>query len=133
MPGRQVIGLARVKEYLNAIAGVRGGISTSPHRRFWNLNYQAFVDGEVPNVVRDGQPVPIIKKIDPLQSPFFLILQSDWCNLPQMPTGGPFITEADFEVDLPDRAALTGLEIQTDLATWLTNGYPETAPNSTPP
>jgi hypothetical protein len=133
MPGRSVVGFAQVKDYLNAIADAHGGISTSPHRRFWNQSYRAFVDGEVPNVTCAGQPVPIINKTDPLQSPFFLILQGDWCNLPQMPTGGPYITEADFEVDLPDGSAATGPEIMTDLAAWLTNGYPEHAPSSSPP
>jgi hypothetical protein len=125
MPGRSVIGFARVKDYLNAIADAHGSISASPHRRFWNLGYQAFVAGDVPNVACNGQPVPIINKSDPSQSPFFLILQSDWCNLPQMPAGGPFITDADFEVDRPDGSAVTGSEIQADLAAWLVNGFPE--------
>jgi ferredoxin len=56
MPGRSVIGFARVKDYLNAIADAHGGISTSPHRRFWNLSYQAFVDGDVPNVTTHVPP-----------------------------------------------------------------------------
>jgi hypothetical protein len=133
MPGRSVVGFARVKDYLNAIADAHGRISTSPHRRFWNLSYQIFVDGQVPNVTCDVQPVPIIDKSAPLQSPFFLILQAEWCGMPQMPAGGPFITDADFEVDLPDGSVVTGSEIVADLVAWLTNGYPERAPSSSPP
>jgi hypothetical protein len=43
--------------------------------------------------------------------------------------GSPFITEADFEIDLPDGSAVTGPEIEADLAAWLANGFPEHAPS----
>jgi hypothetical protein len=125
MPG--VVSFSRVQSYLNAIADANGAIASSPHRRFWNTGYQAFVDGILPNVQCSGSPVPIIDKADPNRSPFFLILQGAWCNMPQMPRGGPYITEDSFEVDLPDGTAATGHEIRDDLANWLSSGFPENA------
>ena len=126
--GGIVIDFARVKQYLDAIADANGEIATSPHRRFWNVDYQAFVVGKVPNVVAGGQPVPIIDHRDPLRSPFFLILQGGWGGLPQMPTAGPYITDPTFEVDLPDGSAASGQEILAGLTAWLQNGYPEHSP-----
>jgi hypothetical protein len=123
-----VIDFARVKQYLNAIADANGEISTSPHKRFWSVAYQAFVGGQVPNVAINGHPVPIIDESDPVQSPFFLILQGGWSGLPQMPQGGPYITDLNFEVDLPDGSAATGQEILNDLAAWLQYGFPEYRP-----
>jgi hypothetical protein len=129
MPGEDIISFRRVQAYLNAIADAHGAIQSSPHRRFWNVAYLDFVDDQVPNVACNNQPVAIINRRSPFESPFFLILQGQWCDLPQMPRGGPYITEPNFEVDLPDGTAVTGPEILADLTSWLTNGYPEHAPD----
>ena len=43
---------AKVKLYLDAIADASGGIGGSPHRKFWNVPYQSFIDGDVPGESR---------------------------------------------------------------------------------
>ena len=129
MPDEDIINFKRVQDYLNAIADAHGAIQSSPHRRFWNVVYLDFVDDPVPNVACNNQPVPIINRSRPIESPFFMILQGQWCGLPQMPRGGLFITEPNFEVDLPDGTAVTGTEILTGFSTWLANGFPEHAPD----
>jgi hypothetical protein len=125
MPDGNIISFKRVQSYLDAIADAHGEIQSSPHRRFWKVGYLEFISGQVPNVLSNDEPVLIISRAEPIQSPFFLILQGAWGGLPQMPRGGPYITEADFEVDLPDGSAVTGREILANLTTWLANGFPE--------
>jgi hypothetical protein len=121
-----------VKQYLDAIADASGAIDGSPHKRFWNVPYQSFIDGIVPGgdeVQCKGSPTPIINKADPAQTPFYLLLTQTggWCGFNQMPDGGPFITDKnpDYSVTLADGTTVSGDKIQADLLEWLTNGFPE--------
>jgi hypothetical protein len=43
----------------------------------------------------------------------------------QMPDGGPFITEVNYQVTLPDGTVVGGATIVHDLLDWLSNGFPE--------
>src|SRR5262245_44556948 len=97
------ITFARVQQYLDAIADKAIlDIGSSSHQRFWGVTYHQFINGVVPggtDVECKGQATLIINKNDPLQTPFFLILtQQQWCNINQMPEGGPFVTDADYTV-----------------------------------
>jgi len=125
-----------IKNYLNAIADKSGIIAGSPHKRFWNIPYQNFVTGNVPHATcDDGSAVPIMNNnkvnpmLDPLKSPFYRILfdQAGVCGNPQMPEGGPLITEAGYSVTLPDGTTITGAQIQSNINSWLSNGFPEIA------
>lgn len=124
------ISFVRVKIYLDAIAAqAANDINNSPHNTFWNLSYTDFVNGNIPHVTCNGQPIPLINKADPKNSAFFVILTNaaGFCNKRQMPGGGPFITDAGYTVNLPDGTAVTGQQIQNDLSNWLGNGFPEMA------
>jgi hypothetical protein len=118
-----------IKTYLDAIAANTGlDIDTAPpHFRFWNITYNDFITGSVPHVLCKGNPIPIIDRAQPLQSPFFTILidPAGFCGKPQMPGGGPFITEAGYQLLLPDGTAITGQQIQDNISSWLSNGFPE--------
>jgi hypothetical protein len=69
----------------------------------------------------------MIDKGNPAQTPFYLILTTPagWCGKAQMPEGGPFITDRNYQVTLADGTTVTGAKIQQDLLEWLTNGYPQ--------
>ena len=124
---------AKVQAYLNAIADNPNNtmsINGSPHGRFWNVSYELFTTGNVPGgdlVQCNNAPIPIIDRNHPEQSPFFLILSSaaGFCNISQMPLGGPYITDADYQVTLADGEVVTGQQIAADLFSWLTNHYPK--------
>ena len=124
---------ARVKMYLDAIAdnpADSGDINASPHGRFWNVPYAQFISSTVPGGSRvhcNNNPIPIIDQANPSQTPFFLILTdpAGFCGISQMPAGGPFITDAGYQVTLSDGTNVTGAQIQTDLLDWLSNGFPE--------
>lgn len=122
-----LIGFSTVQAYLNAVAEANGGILSSPHRAFWNVSYDHFMNGIVPDVKCNGNAVPIINREAPLQSPFFVIMTTStgWCGKRQMPGGGPFITDEKFQFTLPDGSTVTGKQIREDLATWLQNNCPE--------
>jgi hypothetical protein len=119
--------------YLEAIANNPndvGDINQSPHGRFWNVPYKQFVTGTVPGgqqVECNNNPTPIINSGNPSQSPLFLILTdpNGFCGMPQMPEGGPFITDANYQVTLSDGTTVTGAQIQQDMLNWLTNGFPQ--------
>ena len=72
--------------------------------------------------------MPILDHAKPLDSPFFLILinPDGWCDLPQMPEGGPFITDSGYFVTLQNGTDITGQEIRDNIASWLSSGFPET-------
>src|SRR5438132_3593373 len=120
---------AKIQAYLNAIINHpdTNPIENSPHQAFWNdVARDQFVNGVVPHVKCNTQPIPIIDKTSPLNSPFFLILTNStgFCNKRQMPGGGPFITDQDYKVTLPDGTTVTGQQIQDDIHDWLSNGFP---------
>lgn len=125
---------ADVLNYLNAIADKSGVIAGSPHKRFWNIPYDRFITDPVPHVTcDDGSPILIMNNnilhpgLDPLKSSFYTILieQLGVCGNPQMPEGGPMITEAGYQVTLPDGTSISGLDIQKNIKSWLMDGFPE--------
>jgi hypothetical protein len=127
MPLTSRILFPTVQVYLNAVADkAANAIDDSPHVRFWNIPYDQFINGIVPGVKCKGNPVPIIDKTDPLNSPFFVILTNanGWCRKRQMPGGGPFITDPGYSVTLAEGTSVTGQKIQDDLADWLAHGFP---------
>jgi len=129
--------------YLDAIADNANGLmSKAPHGFWWHQNpaeesspylaYNDFVTGTVNGVTdNQGNPVPIIgtdsKQTDPLQSTFYLLLTTEGGNgtFPQMPKGGPFITDSDFSVELNNGVTVSGAQIMANLKEWLSNGYPD--------
>jgi hypothetical protein len=128
--------------YLDAIANnANGDVASAPHGYWWHVNqdinqaplaYNDFVTGTVFGVTgSSGNPIPIIgtdsKQTDPLQSEFYILLSTPNGSggFPQMPKGGPFITDAGFSVTLSDNATVTGAQIMTNLEEWLGHGYPE--------
>lgn len=122
----QNINYRDIQMYLNAIAGnALGDMDNSPHARFWQIPYDSFINGNVPNTKCNAQDIPLINKNDPINSAFLLILKSTWCNKRQMPDGGPLITEVDYAVTLEDGTIISGQQIQDNIASWLVNGFPE--------
>jgi hypothetical protein len=113
-----------VQAYLDAIAAKNGAIDGSPHGAFWQVDYATFTTGNVPGVVPS---VSIMNQQAPLQSPFFVILTNSngWQGNPQMPDGGPYITDAGYQVTLADGTQLTGQQIIDNLTEWLNNGFPQ--------
>jgi hypothetical protein len=125
------INFARVQAYLNAIAGAANGdITFSPHKDFWNVDYATFQAGMVPHVTcppgAGGQPIPNLAPGDRMQSAFNLILRTaaGFCTMPQMPAGGPFITDNGYSVNV-NGVNVTGQQILDDLRDWLQKGAPE--------
>jgi hypothetical protein len=45
--------------------------------------------------------------------------------IPQMPAGGPFVTDAGYQATLSNGKTLSGQEIQGTIADWLANGFPK--------
>jgi hypothetical protein len=123
---------AKVKQYLTAIAdnpSNAGNVDNSPHGRFWNVTYHEFTTGDVPggnDVECNGTASKIIDTAHPDQSPFYLALTAPtgWCNLGQMPEGGPFITDKGYQVTI-NGTNILGSKIKSDLLEWLQNGFPE--------
>ena len=120
-----MIGFKDVQAYLDAIAKKNGHLGNSPHGAFWNtLSYDDFKTQSVPNV-----GIPIMDTANPLLSPFYLILitPDGFQGIPQMPIGGPFITDTnpDYQVTLADLTQITGKQIACNLAYWLSNGFPQ--------
>jgi hypothetical protein len=110
-----------IQAYLDAIAQKNGNLGNSPHGAFWNADYNTFKTGQVPNL-----GVPIMDVNNPLQSPFYLILitPEGFQGFPQMPAGGPFITDAGYQATLADGTQVTGDQIMRNMAEWLKNGFP---------
>ena len=128
------ITFAKVQSYLDAIADNpdNNPIDASPHGRFWSgKTRDEFVASNIPNVTCHGAPIPAIDQSNlpdsANESPFFLILTNTdgFCQKRQMPGGGPFITDPNYQVTLADGTIVTGEQIQTDLKEWLSNGFPE--------
>jgi hypothetical protein len=127
-----------IKIYLDAIID-KTGLVGDPHQRFWNIPYADFITGNIPHVKCHGNPIPIINRTvdpvtglpDPLKSSFYLILTdpNGFCDKPQMPPVKDLhITDAGYQVTLPDGSILTGKQIQDNISSWLLNGFPETLP-----
>jgi hypothetical protein len=115
---------ADILDYLTAIMKKeKNPIDDSPHGEWWSgLSHDDFVNGQVPNV-----GVPIMDSSNPLQSAFYVILTntSGYQGIPQMPDGGPYITDADYSATLPDGTAISGATIAANIKSWLEGGFPE--------
>jgi hypothetical protein len=114
-----------ILNYLTAIANkANNPIGNAPHGEWWSgLSYQQFLSAKVLNV-------NVMDSSTPLQSPFYVILTNPngAKNFPQMPGGrppGPFITDAGYTATLPDNTTISGADIQANIESWLSNGYPE--------
>lgn len=120
-----------VQSMLDAIsaADTSNPLSSAPHNTdagnpFWRetgnyaADYKTFTSGEVPNF---GSP--IMDPSDPLNSLFYQMLMGTGPG-PQMPLGGPFITDSGYTV-MVNGNNMSGQDIQTTLQTWLKGGYPQ--------
>lgn len=117
-----------IKLYLNAVADkAANDIGNSPHDRFWNIAYADFINGVVPHVKCNGNPIPLIDKTDPVKSAFYTIMVDamGFCQKRQMPGGGPFVTDNNYQLTLPDGSTVTGQQILDNIKSWLLNGFPE--------
>lgn len=108
-------------------------LKPQPHLVFWrqtgnhDQDYTLFTTGTVPNV---GLPIMNTTKGQELTSNFYVALTnpnglSD-DGIDQMPggPGGPYITDADYQVSV-NGTLMTGQQIQQALTQWLTNGFPK--------
>jgi len=123
------INYAVIQSYLEAIANNpadKGDVDLSSHGRFWQVPYQQFVNGQVPDEACNEQPIPITDR-DPAKCPFYQTLKNPtgWCNLKQMPLKGPFITDPGYTVKLADGTTISGQDIDANIVWWLTNNMPE--------
>ena len=117
---------ARFQQYLSAIAAAANlDVANSGHGAFWNIPYQSFKSGTVPSKQCNGTPVPLLDPVNKLDSAFYKILQGGWCNMPEMPRTGPFVTDDGYLVALPDGTQITGKQILLDIESWLKAGAPE--------
>jgi hypothetical protein len=127
-PAKQVT-FADIQMYLEAIANNpndKRKVDNSSHGRFWNTSYQNFTTGTVPSEDCNGNPIPIVDK-NPAQCAFYQALKgrSGWCQLGQMPKGGPFITDAGYSVKLTNGIVISGADIDANIVWWLTHNMPE--------
>jgi hypothetical protein len=124
--GNMAITFLRLKEYLDKI-DAQGNLSAggSTHGFFWQIDYDSFITGTVPTKLCEGKPVPLIDPTNKLDSAFFQILQGGWCEKPQMPKTGPFVTDANYKITLNDGTEVTGQTILNDIKDWLSAGAPE--------
>jgi hypothetical protein len=116
---------ADILNYLTAIMNKETNpIGDSPHGEWWSsLSHDEFVNGQVPNL-----GVPIMDSSNPLQSNFYVILTNtnglQDQGFPQMPDGGPYITDANYTATLPNGQTISGAQIAANMQSWLTNGFP---------
>jgi hypothetical protein len=120
-----------IQNILDAIAAndTQNPLSTAPHNTdsgapFWRQtgtyaqDYNLFTTGTVPNF---GDP--IMDSTTPLQSLFYQMLMGTGPG-PQMPLGGPYITDAGYTANV-DGTSMSGQDINNTLQSWLTNGFPQ--------
>jgi hypothetical protein len=132
-----------ISMYLDAIGNVANNDpGQAIHKYWWHvgqdpgqpaLAYNDFKTGTV-----FGIGVPIIgtdaNQKDPLESAFYLVLKGgDSKYGPQMPQGGPYLTDANFPVQTINGQKLTGTQILANIAEWLGNGYPDGSADSPDP
>jgi len=136
-PGRMANGpipdphFTDIQNILDAIAAadVSNPLPNAPHNTdagapFWretgniDSDYTTFTTGTVPNF---GDQ--IMDQNDPLNSLFLTMLLGTGPG-PQMPLGGPFITDNGYSVTV-NGAVMSGQDIQTTLETWLNNHFPK--------
>jgi hypothetical protein len=127
------ISFARLQEYLDLIvSNAEESIGSSPHKRFWE-SHQTLTTKPLPSPKCQGQEIFPVKfldvaktKVDADNSPLFVILTNGngFCQKPQMPPLGPFITDADYKLTLSDGTVVTGEQIKNDIHDWLASGAP---------
>jgi hypothetical protein len=120
---------ADIQAYLEAIANNPNNnrdTDSSGHGRFWNVPYNQFINGTVPNEDCNGNAIRIVDP-DPAKCPLYQALKgaTGWCNSGQMPMKGPYITAPGYCVKLADGTNVSGAEIDANLVWWLTIGMPE--------
>jgi len=106
---------------------------TCPHKRFWRINRDDFIKGEVPGIVINGitYHIKIVNANKPLESNFYKVLLADLpvtegvnsTTILQMPEDGPYITAGDYSVQV-NGVNKSGDQIKADITEWLTNGMP---------
>lgn len=122
---------ADIQSILDAIAAAdtSNPLPDAPHNTdsgspFWretgnpDSDYTTFTTGTVPNF-----GALIMNQADPINSLFYTMLMGTGPG-PQMPLGGPFITDAGYSVTVNGNV-MSGQDIQTTLKTWLGNGFPK--------
>ena len=117
---------ADILNYLTAI--MTDQIGNSPHGEWWSgMTYGVFTATKPQTQVPNTGGVNIMDFGTPLDSPFYVILTkaNGFQNNPQMPAGGPFITDAGYSATLPDGTTISGATIQANINSWLSNGFPE--------
>jgi hypothetical protein len=117
------IAYSTLQTYLSKIAdqGILDA-DNSGHQRFWLQPYASFISGFIPTKHCGANPVPIVAQEDRTESAFFKILLGTWCNMPQMPKAGPFITDDGYSITLDDGTSISGAQISTDIHDWLAAG-----------
>jgi hypothetical protein len=122
---------ADITMYLEGIANAANNDpGQAIHHYWWHqnhdqtqplLDYNDFINGTVFSI-----NVPIINKADPLNTAFYLVLAGgDSKYGPQMPQGGPYLTDGVTTWPLSNGTAPTGATILANIEEWLSNGYPE--------
>ena len=130
---------AQVQMWFNQFINNNGIAIGPPHQDFWNLGYDAFVNGPVPGVTDPTKqppntvPIPILIKGDGARSNIVYALSGTqgtlWDNNPstnpagrngfsQMPYGGPYMA-------LPGQTPQPGQPEIQDLIDWINAGCPE--------
>jgi hypothetical protein len=127
------VSFARLQEYLDLIVSAAGeNIANSPHKRFWS-NWQVLTQQALRSPKCNGQdiyPVKFLdvqhKTVDADNSPLYVVLTNaaGFCGKPQMPAGGPYITDAGYTLMLSDNSIVTGAQVAQDIHDWLTAGAP---------
>ena len=122
---------ADITGYLTAIMNKEKlPIDQSPHGAWWldangqPISYQDFTTGQVANV-----GIPIMDTQNPLQSAFYVILADTggFQGLPQMPIGGPHITDNNGTITftLANGTQISGAQIAANMRSWLENNFPQ--------
>jgi hypothetical protein len=122
---------ADIQMYLEAIAlAATNDPSQAIHNYWWHqnhdqnqplLDYNDFINGTVYAI-----NVPIINQQSPLNSAFYLVLSGGGSQFgPQMPQGGPYLTDSGFMLTLSNGDTLPGNQVLANIAQWLGNGYPQ--------
>ncbi len=129
MPTPSRITYRDIQSYLEAIASNpknKRSADNSGHGRFWNVPYQQFIGGDIPNEDCNGLAIKIVDA-DPSKCAFYQSLKNPAgsCNSQQMPKKGPFITDTNYSVTLGDGSVVSGADIDANIVWWLTHGMPE--------
>ncbi len=123
------ITFTKLQQYLDAVAGnATLDPANAPHGVFWHVALDTFKTMNVPNVLCGGQALPLLKVGDGANSALYAVLISDKspiaCQKKQMPDGGPLITDAGYNVALPDGTMVAGAQIASDIKDWIDAGCP---------